>query len=81
MKRITLHHAKACRSAIIDHIKSGVTVEMTRNEKPAATLISTTALAPKRRVDIDALRALDTVTPQQKESAADLVRRMRDSGY
>lgn len=80
MERITLDDARAHLSEIIDRVEAGETVEITREGKLAARLVPA-ASAPKRKVDVDALCALDNIIPYQRESSADLVRRMRDSGY
>lgn len=80
MERITLDDARAHLSEIIDRVEAGETVEITREGKLAARLVPATS-KPKRKVDIKALQALDKIIPYQQESSADLVRRMRDSGY
>ena len=80
MERITLDDARAHLNEIIDRVEAGETVEITREGKLAARLVPATS-TPKRKVDIEALQSLDKIIPYQQESSADLVRRMRDSGY
>ena len=79
MDRISFADAKAHLSAIIDRVEAGESVEITRRGKTAA-VISPVA-RPKKPIDIAALRAFTDTLPYQEESAADLIRKMRDSGY
>lgn len=77
MAAITLADAKAHLSALVDRVEAGDTIDITRRGKPVARL--TTVAGPRRRVDAAMLRSLtDAMTPQP-QSAADLVRSMRDS--
>ena len=79
MDRISLAEAKAHLSEIIDRVEAGESVEITRRGKTAA--IITPAARPKKPIDLAALRALRVTMPYQEESAVDLIRKMRDSGY
>jgi len=76
MKTITLAEAKAHLSELIDRVEAGDSVDITRRGKPVARLTAVT----KSRKPIDAarLRALTATMPPQSQSAADLVRSMRD---
>lgn len=76
MADIGLAEAKAHLSALIDRVAAGETVRITRRGKPVAVL--TAAEAPRKPIDVAALKALTDSMPLQTESAADLVRRMRD---
>ena len=79
MKRVNLAEAKAHLSELIDRVEAGDSIEITRRGKPVARL---TAITPPRKpIDIKALRALTDSMPYSEQSAADLVRAMRDDGY
>jgi prevent-host-death family protein len=75
MAAISLTEAKARLSEPVDRVEAGDTIEITRRGKPVARL---TGIA-RRPLDVDSLRALTAGMPPQAESAADLVRSMRDS--
>jgi prevent-host-death family protein len=76
MDTINLADAKAHLSELVDRVEAGDSIDITRRGKPVARL---TAVAPPRqRVDAILLRALTATMPPQAESAADLVRSMRD---
>lgn len=79
MERINLADAKARLSEIVDRVEAGETIEITRRGKPAARLVP--PVSEKKPVDVEALRRLRATMPYQEESAADLIRRMRDAGY
>jgi prevent-host-death family protein len=79
MDSYSLAEAKAHLSELIDRAESGETVEITRRGKRAARLIPPEKTLKK--VDVDALRRLTARLPMQKQSAVDLIREMRDSGY
>ena len=76
MSAISLADAKARLSEIVDRVEAGETIDITRRGKPVARL--TTVLQPRKRIDAARLRALTATLPPQAESAADLVRAMRD---
>jgi prevent-host-death family protein len=79
MRSISLAEAKAHLSEIIDCVEAGEPIEITRRGKPVARL---TAITPPRKpIDIEALRALTDNMKPSEQSAADLVRAMRDDGY
>ena len=63
----------ACLGEIEQH---GESITITRRGKPVARL--TAVARPRKRVDAILLRALTATMPPQAESAADLVRSMRD---
>ena len=76
MTVIKLADAKAHLSELIDRVQDGETVCITRHGKPVAQLV---AVKPARKpINFDELKALTDAQPYQGESAADLVRRMRD---
>ena len=76
MKTVNLADAKAHLSELVERAASGDPVRITRRGKPVAQL--TAVETPRRRVEPAALRALTDAMPRQRESARELVRRMRD---
>lgn len=76
MDQVNLADAKARLSAIIDRIEAGESIEITRRGKAVARL--SPILQPKKKIDMEALKALDRLGPPQTESAGDFIRRMRD---
>ncbi len=76
MSAITLADAKAHLSELVDRVEAGDSIDITRRGKPVARL--TAVARPRKRVDANLLRALTATMPPPAESAADLVRSMRD---
>ncbi len=76
MDSMNLADAKAQLSALVDRVEAGDTINITRRGKPVARLSAVTS--PRKPVSLDALQALTQTLPQQTESAADLIRAMRD---
>ena len=76
MDTINLADAKAHLSELVDRVEAGDSIDITRRGKPVARL--TAVASPRKRVDAILLRALTATMPPQAESAADLVRSMRD---
>ena len=74
---INLADAKAHLSELVERAAAGETVRITRRGKPVAQI--TAVETPRRRIDPSALRAATDAMPLQRESARDLVRRMRDA--
>lgn len=79
MTDVSVAEAKAHLSELINRVLEGDTVRITRRGK-VVVQISAPAEA-KKPIDVEALRALTASMPMATESAADLVRRMRDEGY
>jgi prevent-host-death family protein len=79
MERINLADAKARLSEIVDRVEAGESIEIVRRGKPAARLVP--PLPEKKPVDVTALRDGASRLPFQHESSADVIRKMRDSGY
>ncbi|MEN2708870.1 type II toxin-antitoxin system Phd/YefM family antitoxin [Sphingomonas sp. NPDC092331] len=79
MERINLADAKAHLSEIVDRVEAGESIEIVRRGKPAARLIP--PLPEKKPVDVAALRVAASKVPYQHESGAEVIRKMRDSGY
>ncbi|SFJ77464.1 prevent-host-death family protein [Bosea sp. OK403] len=76
MNAINLADAKAHLSELVDRVEAGASIEITRRGKPVARL--TTVARPRKPIDAALLEALTATMPAQPQSAADLVRSMRD---
>jgi prevent-host-death family protein len=76
MRSVNLADARAHLSGLVKRAASGDPVCITRRGKPVARI--TAVETPRKRVDAAALRAMTDAMPLQRESARDLVRRMRD---
>jgi prevent-host-death family protein len=76
MGAVSLADAKAHLSELVDRVEAGDTIEITRRGKPVARL--TAVARPRKRIDAARLHALTATMPREGESAAELVRSMRD---
>ena len=76
MDAINLADAKAHLSELVDRVEAGDSIDITRRGKPVARLTALTK--PRKAIDIGLLQSLTASMPQQAESAADLVRAIRD---
>lgn len=76
MDPINLADAKAHLSELVDRVEAGDEIDITRRGKPVARL--TAAAKPRKRIDAEMLRSLTATMAPQTESAAELVRSMRD---
>ena len=76
MRRVNLAEAKAHLSELVERAAAGEAVCITRRGRPMAQL--TAVALPRKRIDVDALRAMTNAMPMQEESAGEFVRRMRD---
>ena len=76
MSTINLADSKAHLSELVDRVEAGDSIEITRRGKPVARL--TTVATPRKRVDAAQLSSLTASMPLQTQTAADLVRSMRD---
>ena len=76
MNEIGLADAKARLSKLVDRVEAGDSIDITRRGRPVARL--TAVERPRKRIDAAMLGALTATLPPQGESAADLVRSMRD---
>lgn len=76
MEAINLADAKAHLSELVDRVEAGGSIEITRRGKPVARLAPVTRSA--KPIDLIALRKLTETLPPQADSAASLVRAMRD---
>ncbi|PWR21556.1 type II toxin-antitoxin system Phd/YefM family antitoxin [Zavarzinia compransoris] len=75
MDAISLADAKARLSELIARIEAGHSIDITRG-KPVARLIA--VVRPRKAIDAALLQSLTAGMPPQPQSAADLVRLMRD---
>ena len=76
MDAISLADAKAHLSELVDRIAAGDSIEITRRGKPVARL--TAVAKPRQPIDAALLQAFTATMPPQAETAAALVRSMRD---
>jgi prevent-host-death family protein len=76
MDRINLADAKAHLSELIDRVEAGDSIDITRRGKPVARL--TAVGGPRKPIDAALLRSLTATMPPQSQTAADLVRSMRE---
>lgn len=76
MHTISLADAKAHLSELIDRVEAGESIDITRRGKPVARL--TAVERPRKPIDAALLQLLTAAMPPQSQSAADLVRSMRD---
>jgi antitoxin (DNA-binding transcriptional repressor) of toxin-antitoxin stability system len=76
MRSVSVAEAKAQLSRLLDAVERGEELEITRRGKPVAKV--TRLPPPPKPLDVDAIRRNLADLPWQEESAADLVRRMRD---
>jgi len=75
MDAIKLTDAKAHLSELVDRVEAGHSIDITRRGKPVARLIP--IAKPRKPIDAVLLRSLTASMPQG-DSAADLVRSLRD---
>jgi antitoxin (DNA-binding transcriptional repressor) of toxin-antitoxin stability system len=61
---------------LVDRAEAGDSIDITRRGKPVARL--TAVATPRKPIDAALLGALTATMPPQKQTAADLVRSMRD---
>ncbi|GEP10086.1 type II toxin-antitoxin system Phd/YefM family antitoxin [Methylobacterium gnaphalii] len=76
MELVNLADAKAHLSELVDRVEAGASINITRRGKPVARLTSLSM--PRKPIDVAMLRSLTATMSPQTESAADLVRSMRD---
>jgi prevent-host-death family protein len=76
MNSVSLADAKAHLSELVDRVEAGHTIDITRRGKLVARL--TTVSAPRKPINSAVLQSLTATMPPEPQSAADLVRSMRD---
>jgi prevent-host-death family protein len=78
MDPINMADAKAHLSELVDRVEAGDSFDITRRGKPVARLLA--VAKPRQRIDAALLQSLTATMSPQAESAADLVRLVRDGG-
>lgn len=76
MDTINLADAKAHLSELVDRVEAGDSINITRRGRPVARL--TAASPPRKAINAAQLRELTKGMAVPTQSAADLVRSMRD---
>jgi prevent-host-death family protein len=76
MGAITLADAKTHLSELVDRVEAGDSIDITRRGKPVARL--TAVAKPRKRIDAALLKSVTATMHPQPQSAADLVRSMRE---
>jgi prevent-host-death family protein len=76
MATVSLADAKAQLSALVKRAAEGETIRILRRGRPVARI--TAEPAPRKTIDLPALRALTASMPLDPQDGADLVRAMRD---
>ena len=76
MTSISLAEAKARLSELVDRVRAGDEVTITRRGKEVAILKA--AEPVRQKIDLAKLQALTRSLPRQDEGAAEFVRKMRD---
>jgi prevent-host-death family protein len=76
MDAINVADAKAHLSELIDRVEAGESIDIARRGKPVARLVA--VARPRKPIDPGLLQALTATMPAPNQSAADLVRAMRD---
>ena len=77
MDTIDLADAKAHLSELVDRVEAGESIDITRRGKAVARL--TAVAKPRKKIDAALLQSLTATMPPQSQSAADLVRSMREA--
>ena len=76
IETVNLADAKARLSELVERAAAGETVRITRRGKPVAQIAP--LAAPRKKINVAALRALTDSMPRQKEPARVFIRKMRD---
>ena len=76
MGTVSIADAKARLSELVERSAGGETVQITDRGKPVAQIVA--AKAPRKRIEIAAMRAMVEKMPIQPEPAGEFIRRMRD---
>jgi prevent-host-death family protein len=83
MKQVSIAEAKAHLSELVTSVAAGGEVMITRRNKPIARLVPADAelRKPREPFDFERLRRHTASMPESPLSAAELVRKLRDSGF
>ena len=76
MRTVGLFEAKQKLSKLVERAEEGERIGITRRGKPVARL--TAVDRPRKRIDAALLQSVTATMPPQPQSAADLVRSMRE---
>ncbi len=76
MNSISLTEAKARLSELVDRAAAGERLAILRHGKHVADLVP--AVAPRKPVDIERLKAVSAMVPPLPDDAEDTIRRLRD---
>lgn len=77
MKSVDLPDTKARLRELVDRVGTGASIDITRSGKPVARL--TPVSRPRKPINAALLQSLTATMPPQPQSAANLVRSVRDS--
>jgi prevent-host-death family protein len=78
MGAFSIAEAKAQLSAIVARVENGEPVTITKRGIPVVKIVPVNAVPVKPKLDLEKLRAFRASMPPMKESAVDMIRRMRD---
>ncbi|MEQ1517783.1 MAG: type II toxin-antitoxin system prevent-host-death family antitoxin [Usitatibacteraceae bacterium] len=78
MGAFSIAEAKAQLSAIVAMVENGEPVTITKRGIPVVKIVPVNAVPMKPKMDLEKLRAFRASMPPMKESAVDMIRRMRD---
>ncbi len=78
MGAFSIAEAKAQLSAIVAMVENGEPVTITKRGIPVVKIVPVYAVPVKPKMDLEKLRAFRATMPPMKESAVDMIRRMRD---
>ena len=78
MGAFSIAEAKAQLSAIVAMVENGEPVTITKRGIPVVKIVPVNAVPVKPKMDLEKLRAFRATMPPMKESAVDMIRRMRD---
>jgi len=72
-----LKEAKARLSELVDRAQAGETITISRRGRVVAQIMASPAT--RKRVDVQALRAVTQQLPRSEEGAGEMMRELRDS--
>lgn len=78
MGAYSIAQAKAHLSALVEQVERGEAVTVTKRGKPVARIVPIAEPQPKKKVDLDRLRAFRAAQKPSVMTAAAMIRRMRD---
>ena len=78
MGAFSIAEAKAQLSALVAMVENGESVTITKRGIAVVKIVPLNAVPVKPKMDLEKLRAFRATMPPMKESAVDMIRRMRD---